>query len=276
MSLIKVTDASFSYSDRNGRKGSKTKVFENIGFEIGQGEIFCVVGPNGCGKSTLIDCLLGLNKLDSGKIEVAGKSVYAYKPKQLAEHIAYVPQNHKHTFGYTVLDIVAMGRTWESNIFNPATASEKEHALRSLELVGLSGFAERDYTKLSGGELQLVLIARALCQEAEVLIMDEPTAHLDFRHELDVMEIIARLVKEQGVSIVMATHFLNQAFFLENANVNTKVALMSNRTFAKTGSPTDVLNEENLKDVFGILTEVSVAGNGGRKFIIPLKNAGQA
>lgn len=139
-------------------------------------------------------------------------------------------------------------------------------------MVGLSGFEEREYTKLSGGELQLVMIARAIAQQSKLLIMDEPTAHLDFTHELTVMEIVARLVKEEGISIVMATHFLNQAYYLENAGVNTKVALLKDGHFARVGTPSEVLTEENLEDTFSIVSEIVSDGEGVRKYILPLRN----
>ena len=269
MALLTVKDAAFSYRNK---KGVEKHVFDGIDFSVERGEIFCIVGPNGCGKSTLIDCLLGLNKLEAGDILIADKSISEFKAKELASHIAYVPQNHKITFGYTVLDIITMGRTYEQRVFEPPTEEERDYARKCLSLVGLSGFETRDYSKLSGGELQLVLIARALCQKADVLIMDEPTAHLDFRHELNVMEIIAKLVKEQQISIIMATHFLNQAYYLENAGVNTRVALMSDCHFGMIGTPSEVLSEENLLKVFNIVTEVASTKDGERKYIIPLYN----
>ncbi len=263
MSLLELKQGTFSYGERN--------IFEDISFAIEPGELFCVVGPNGCGKSTLLDCVLGLNKLGGGELLVDGKPMKEYKPRDLARKIAYVPQDHKMTFGFTVLDIVSMGRTYEARMFDPPGEEQKAAAMHALDLVGMESFAERDYTKLSGGELQLVLIARALCQNASLLVLDEPTAHLDFRHELSVMEIVAKLVKEEGISILMATHFLNQAFYLEGEGVPIRVALMDGGQFGALGTPTDVLNEENLKSVFRIVTEVA-SDEGQRKYILPLRN----
>lgn len=131
---------------------------------------------------------------------------------------------------------------------------------------------DREYTKLSGGELQLVIIARAIAQQSHLLVMDEPTAHLDFTHELNVMEIIARLVRDKKISIIMATHFLNQAYYLENAGVNTRVALINDGNFAQVGTPSQVLNTENLEATFNIITEIVSNGTGERKYILPLRN----
>ncbi|MCB6993053.1 ABC transporter ATP-binding protein [bacterium 210820-DFI.6.37] len=265
MALLEVKNAAFTYDE-------KRMILEDVNFTVEEGEILCVIGPNGCGKSTLIDCILGLNKLKSGQILVEGEDLSALKPKEFAEHVAYVPQGHKTTFAYTVLDVVTMGRTYAARMFAPPGEEEKAIARAALKQVGLEGFEDREYTKLSGGELQLVIIARAIAQQSKIMVMDEPTAHLDFTHELTVMEVIADLVKNRNRSIIMATHFLNQAYYLENAGVNTKVALFSGKNFARMGKPSDILTEENLESTFNIITEIVNDGSGVRKYILPLRN----
>ena len=265
MELVKVEDAAFSYD-------GKRCIFENLNVSVEEGEILCVIGPNGCGKSTLIDCILGLNKLKRGRILFEGTDLKDLKAREFAERAAYVPQGHKTTFAYTVLDVVTMGRTYAARMFSPPDKAEREIAKEALYQVGLGGFEDREYTKLSGGELQLVLIARAIAQRARVLIMDEPTAHLDFTHELTVMEIIADLVNTHRISIIMATHFLNQAYFLENAGVRTRVALMNGSGFDRIGTPSEVLTTEALEQNFNIVAEIVEDGSGVRKYILPLHN----
>lgn len=265
MSLIKVTNAAFSYD-------KKRDIFKNMNFSINEGEILCIIGPNGCGKSTLIDCILGFHKLDEGEILINGEPMDNLKPREYAEKVAYVPQSHKTTFAYTVLDVVTMGRTYAAQMFAPPGEKEKDIARDALIQVGLDGFADREYTKLSGGELQLVILARAIAQQSKVLIMDEPTAHLDFTHELNIMEIVAKLVKEHNISIIMATHFLNQAYYLENAGVNARVALMSEEGFSHMGKPSKVLTPQNLEDTFKIVVEIVEGRGGERKYILPLYN----
>ncbi len=265
MALIEVQEAGFTYDE-------KRMIFEDVGFSVDEGEIFCIVGPNGCGKSTLIDCILGLKKLKKGRILIEGDNLETLKPREFAGHVAYVPQGHKTTFAYTVLDVVTMGRTYAAKMFSPPGEKEREIAREALRQVGLSGFEDREYTKLSGGELQLVMIARAIAQQSKVMVMDEPTAHLDFTHELTVMEVVADLAKEKRRSIIMATHFLNQAYYLENAGANTKVALFNGTNFAKVGRPSQVLTTENLEETFRIVTEIVQDGSNTRNYILPLHN----
>lgn len=265
MSILSFENVCFSYNE-------KRTILKDINFTVESGQVFCIVGPNGCGKSTLIDCVLGINRIQSGKILLNGKNAAEMKPKEFAEIAAYVPQAHKQTFSYTVLQIVAMGRTFTQNIFTPPTKEDLEIVRESIATVGLSGYEERDYTTLSGGELQLVLIARAIAQQSKLFIMDEPTAHLDFKNEIQCMELIANLVRERQLSVVMATHFLNQAYFLENAGVDTKVGLLNNSTFEIIGTPSETLTPENLGKTFRIVSELATDGNGERKYILPLKN----
>lgn len=265
MALMEIKNGTFTYD-------GKRMIFQDVNFSVGKGEILCIIGPNGCGKSTLIDCVLGLKKMNSGEILIGGKEINRLKPKEFAEHVAYVPQGHKTTFAYTVLDVVTMGRTYAAKMFAPPGEEEKKIAKEALEMVGLAGFEDREYTKLSGGELQLVLIARAIAQQSQLLVMDEPTAHLDFTHELTVMEIVAKLVKEKKISIIMATHFLNQAYYLENAGVNTRVALFNGSNFGRIGTPSEILTTENLEKTFNIVTEIVQDGSGERNYILPLHN----
>ena len=264
MTLIEAKQTTFSYDGNRN-------IFEDISFSVSRGEAFVIVGPNGCGKSTLIDNLLGLRKPASGSIKLRSTDIGNMKPNEIAQVAAYVPQGHVKSFAYKVIDIVIMGRAFAAGMFSAPGADSRDIAMDALTQVGMTCFYDRDYTTLSGGELQLVLIARAIAQRSGLLIMDEPTAHLDFRHELNVMEVVSGLIKNKGISVVMATHFLNQAFFLESVGVKTRVALMNDKRFERVGTPTDVLTPENLESVFRITAKV--ASDDGRKFILALHNS---
>jgi len=268
MPLVAVNDASFSYGTQS--------IFENINFSVDQGEIFCLLGPNGCGKTTLLDCILGFHRLGSGNIRIMGKDAGSFKPGRIARSIAYVPQKHEQTFPYTVREIVTMGRAAYLGLFGAPTRADRRLADNALERIGIQHLRNRPYTQLSGGETQLVMIARALVQDAPVIILDEPTAHLDFRYELVIMEVITGLVKQSGLSIIMATHFPNHAFYFQNNGVSTSIALLHKRGFLAMGSPESILDEDSLKKLYGVNTSVisvNTEGGGTLKHIVPLGTA---
>lgn len=265
MPLIEVRDAAFSYGAQS--------IFNNISFSVTPGEIFCLLGPNGCGKTTLLDCILGFHRLRSGSIHVGGRDARSYRPGKIARHLAYVPQLHERAFPYTVREIVLMGRAAYLGMFEAPSQEDRRLADEALERIGILHLGDRPYTHLSGGETQLVMIARALVQETPVVILDEPTAHLDFRYELVIMEVITELVKAGNLSIIMATHFPNHAFYFQNNGVGATVALFHEGTFLAKGPPEDVLDEERLKILYGVNASVISLNTDGHsmKHIIPLR-----
>jgi iron complex transport system ATP-binding protein len=248
MPLLEVREIGFGY---NG-----VPVFQDISFSIKPGEIFCLLGPNGCGKTTLLDCILGHLKPGSGEIFLNDNDIINIRPEQIARQIAYVPQSHNKTFPYTVLDVVLMGRAAYIGMFGKPGEEDVAIAEEALAMVGITRLKDRRYTQLSGGEVQLVMVARALAQKTPIIVMDEPTAHLDFKHELVIMEKIVELVREQGLAILMATHFPNHCFYFENSGLTTRVAMMNNMNFLAIGSPSEVLSEENLKELYNVNTRV--------------------
>jgi iron complex transport system ATP-binding protein len=259
MALLKIENASFHYGKNN--------IFQNISFERAGGGIFCLFGPNGCGKSTLIECVLGHLKLSGGSILLNNQSISTYRPAELAKSISYVPQSHVKNFPYTVMDIVLMGRAAYTGTFSAPSKEDISIAEAAIESLGLTAIKSKPYTQLSGGQTQLVMLARALAQETSIILMDEPTAHLDFRHELIILETIVRLIKEKNISVVMATHFPNHAFYFENSGINTKVALMNNKRLEEIGSPAEVLTEENMLNTFKIHAKLMTAQMGNEKLV---------
>jgi len=265
MNMIEVRDVSFAY---NGKP-----VFENISLDLDRGEVLCLFGPNGCGKTTLIDIILGYLKPARGAVYIEGRNQREYSRGELARRIAYVPQMHERTFPHRVLDIVVMGRT---PYLSPLSSPGKEDyrmAEQALEMIGIEHLKNRIYTQLSGGETQLVILARALTQKAPVILMDEPAAHLDFRFELVLLETIAGLVHDGGISVVMSTHSPNHPFYFENRDIKTRVALMDSGGIVAAGSPGDIMSEKVMREVFSMETRVFShihPDHNGIRYIVPL------
>lgn len=245
---IQVSNAAFNYGEKI--------IFSELSFRVNNGEVFCILGPNGCGKTTLLDCILGLLQLRRGDILIDQKSIKNIKPKQLAEKVAYVPQVHQRTFPYVVKDIVLMGRAHKTAFFSSPTKEDKEIAHQAMKQVGIIHLADKPYTQISGGQCQMVMIARALAQEPKIIIMDEPTSHLDFKNELILLETMVDLVKKSNISVVMATHSPNHAYYFETNRIPTTLALMNQGIFEQIGSPHDVLNENNIKKIYQINAKV--------------------
>ncbi len=248
MAVLAVNDVSFAYASQ--------PVFEQISFHVDAGEIFCLIGPNGCGKTTLLDCILGLRHFTSGTLELMGEKTTRLKPATIARTMAYVPQVHERTFPYTVREIVTMGRTAHLGFFQSPSRRDGRLADEALERIGIRHLSRRPYTQLSGGEVQLVMIARALVQQTPIIIMDEPTAHLDFRYELVIMEAICALVKEKRRSVIMATHFPNHAFYFKSQQIQTSIALFHNGGFLDMGDPESVIDKAKLETLYGINADV--------------------
>jgi iron complex transport system ATP-binding protein len=268
MVAVEAVNAFFAYKER--------AIFKNLNFTAGKGEIFCLLGPNGCGKTTLLDCILGLHALKSGTIQVMGRDNRQVKPHALARSLAYVPQSHEKAFPYTVKEIVIMGRAAYLNMFASPSRKDGMIAEEALELLNIAHLSGRRYTQLSGGETQLVMIARALAQQSPIIVMDEPTAHLDFRHELIILEMITRLVKDRKLSIIMATHFPNHAFYFQNAGVKTTAALLHNTGFLAMGPPEEVVDENAIRALYGVDAKVICVPSdreGVLNNIIPLRTA---
>lgn len=270
--MLEVRDVRFGYADGD-------EVLAGVTLEVRSGECMCLMGVNGCGKSTLLDCVLGAHRVLSGSIRVQGHDVRQLKPASLARMAAYVPQVHERSFPYEVEHIVLMGRTAHAQGLGAPDEGDAELARDALCACGIEHLAQRPYTSLSGGEMQMVMLARALVQEAPLILMDEPTAHLDFRNELLFLETVQRLVAESHVTVLMATHAPNQAFLLAQAGVPTRVALMHHGRVYREGAPRSVLDVKTLREVFGVhacLLE-GFDGEGGRpvRQIAPLHTIGE-
>ena len=254
--LLEVKNISFNYDKHEN-------IFENISFDIKKGEVLCILGPNGTGKTTLLKCLNGLNNINGGEILVNGENIKKLSYSKISKIISYIPQNHTPTFPFTVLDVVLMGRSPYINLTDSPKEKDLKIAEKALKTLGIHDLKDKEYTTLSGGERQLVFISRVLAQETDLLILDEPTSHLDFGNQIKILEIIQNLAKS-GLSIIMSSHFPDHAFIS-----STNVAIIQNKKFIAYGSPNNVITEENLKKTYGL--DVKLLDLDDRKICIPMK-----
>ena len=235
---IEVKNLRFRYGAR--------PVIGDVSFTAEKGELLAVLGPNGVGKSTLFRCLLGFLKPVGGEILVDGKELGAYSRRELAKKIAYIPQSHSPAFDHTVLDSVLMGMTAQLRVFEQPGQAQREKALQMLRALGMEKLFDRGCMKISGGERQLMLLARALVQDASMLIMDEPTANLDYGNSCRVMDRVKKL-GQTGYTIIFSTHNPNQAF-----SYATKVLALKDGGVMAVGAPEAVLTEDVLSRLYGI------------------------
>jgi len=255
MVRLRISGVEFGY-------GSEA-VLKGISIEILQGEMLSIVGPNGAGKTTLLRCINRILKPRRGVIMINGQSIEEMSRREIAKKMGYVPQSTHQVFPNTVFDVILMGRrphfAWKCN------EKDIEKVLETLKMLGIEHLAMRDITELSGGQQQKVFIARALAQEPEILLLDEPTSNLDIKHQLEVMNIIKSITNERGITAIMAIHDLN----LASRYADRVIMMHEGRIFA-VGSPEEVLTPENIREVYGVEAEV-LCGKDGKPLILPIR-----
>lgn len=235
---LEVKDLSFSYGDN--------KVLNNVSFSSSGGEAIAVLGPNGVGKSTFFKCILGFLPIRKGKIEIEGKDVSIMKGKELSKYIAYIPQSSNPVFNHTVLDSVAMGMNNQIGLFSAPGEKEREKAAAALDRLGILKLKDRGCLNISGGERQLMLIARAMVQDARIIVMDEPTSSLDYGNSYRVMETIMSLSKD-GYTILFSTHDPDAAM-----RYSDRVIAFYKGEIIRDGKPSTVLNTDVLSTLYSI------------------------
>lgn len=235
MASLKVCDLEFSIEDK--------KIIDNIDLCVKENKIVGLIGPNGCGKSTFLKNIYRLYKPDTGVVYLNGVNIQNLKNREIARNMSVVFQESNHQFDFTVKEIVLMGRYAHKGLLDANTKKDEELALDSLERVGLENFYNRSFLSLSGGEKQRVLIARALTQNANMIVLDEPTNHLDIKYQLQIMDII----KSLQITTLAAIHDFNIA-----ANYCDYIYVMKNGKIKCFGIPEEILTEDMFKEVFGV------------------------
>jgi len=242
--ILAVDGVEFSYSSR--------PVLRNIKFEVERGEFFAILGNNGAGKSTLLKCLNRVLKPQRGAIFLEKNDLFALSRREVARSLGYVAQRHEST-RFTVFDAVLLGR--KPHIRWGTTARDLEVVRKVLAILGLEEFSLRYLDELSGGELQKVIIARALAQEPRVLLLDEPTSNLDLRNQLEVLKTVKSAVREQNLAAVVVMHDLNLALRFAD-----KFLLLKNRTIFACGGM-EIMTPENIASVYGVPVTVERLAN---------------
>jgi iron complex transport system ATP-binding protein len=254
--MVSLAVRGLSFSRPSGR------ILTEVGFTLEPGQVVAVAGPNGVGKTTLIRLLMGLLHPSGGSTSLCGKELSTYSRPALARLVAYVPQGMPGIFPMNVFDLVLLGRR-PHLAWRPSRA-DLERTAQALCQLGVEDLAERDAHRLSGGQLQKVLIARALAQDTPFLFLDEPTSSLDLRHQLEVMELLRSLARDKGARVLASMHDVNMARrFADNV-----LLLDKGRTYGF-GPPEDVLHEASLREVYGV--EVARVDGCGLTGFLPLR-----
>ena len=240
--ILDVRDLAFGYHGKDVGRG--------VSFSLAAGEVFCLLGPNGSGKTTFFKTILRLLAPLGGDVAVDGRSVRDRSRRELARVFGYVPQAQEGRFPFTVHDMVLMGRTAHVGAFGVPTQRDRAAADDALRLLGITHLASALYPQVSGGERQLALIARAVAQEPRVLVMDEPTASLDFGNQVRVLEEL-RALSSRGICVILSTHDPDQAFLCAH-----RVGLLHQGRLAYLGTPAEVITRETLGAVYGVSVDV--------------------
>lgn len=252
---LEVQGLSYAYDN--------TPVIENVHLTVGTGEFVGIIGPNGSGKSTLLKSAYGVLKPTEGQILLDGQNIFHIKKRDFAKQVAVVGQENTMPFNFTSREIVAMGRTPHKRLLEPDSWKDSEIVDDAMSKMGILDLAERDFSSLSGGEKQRVLIARALAQKTGFVILDEPTNHLDICFQLQILQVL----KELELTVLAAIHDLNLASMFCD-----KLYVLKDRTVFANGDTDDVITAELIGHVFKVQTHVSVSPFTGKKNIVYVPN----
>ncbi len=236
--FFSVQNAAFEYEKDN-------LILDNIQFSLDKGEILAIMGSNGIGKTTLIKCIMGILEWKTGSSYIEDK-----KGDESLANIAYVPQGQKTSFSYSVMEMVLFGRAKHLSVFSLPKKHDREIATQALKDMGIYHLKDRACNALSGGQLQMVMMARALAGEPKLLILDEPESHLDFHNQVIILNTIEHLAKDRGITCILNTHYPNHAIKLAD-----KVLLLGKGDY-KVGEPLEMLSSENVEKFFHVKSAV--------------------
>jgi iron complex transport system ATP-binding protein len=274
--LLQADKVSFSYAERPGRSQDSAAargrpILDRVSLTIARGGILGILGPNGSGKTTLLRLLSGTRRPTAGGVRLEGVLLSELSRRAVARRIAVVPQETHLAFDYTVLEMVLMGRHPHLGLFQLETPADYAVARDALRATGTDHLEDRDFNTLSGGEKQRVVIAAALAQASEILLLDEPTASLDLGYQLEVATLVARLNDERGVTIAISTHDLNLA-----AAVCRHLVLLREGQVIAHGTTAEVLTPDNVRRLYDVDADVHLHEATGHLVVVPMTRTGAA
>ena len=254
MQLI-IDKVGFSYPSR--------EVLKEVSFEAGKGEVIGIIGQNGCGKTTLLKCINSSLKATRGAITLDDRTVESLSKKEIARSMGFVMQTTNTTFPFTVYETVLMGRYSRKETFSAdETEADTKIVYEAMKDTGILKFADRDIDELSGGERRRVMIARALVQEPEILLLDEPTLHLDINTQFEALDLVSKLARENGLTVVIVSHDLPMV-----ARYCDRVAMIHDHKVMCVGTLDEVLTPENMRKVFNVDAELGIDSKTGAKTV---------
>jgi len=256
-SIIEVKDLCFDYDG--------VPVLKNVNFNIEDGTFISIIGPNGSGKTTLLKNISSILSPTSGKVDIKGKDVRCYKRRELAKYIAFVPQNTNTDFEFTIMDIVLMGRSPYLGIFQSETEKDIKIATDAMLMTNVLELKDKKITEISGGERQRVIIACALAQTPEIILLDEPVSNLDIQHQVDVLSILKKQNRENNMTVVTVLHDLNLA-----AEYSDIIMLLKDGRLIKSGTPEDVITLDSIKSAYNADVYMMQNPVSGRPHVIPI------
>jgi iron complex transport system ATP-binding protein len=262
--MLHASEVSYGYS--SGRRGERSFTLDRVSVTVERGSLSGLLGPNGCGKTTLLNLLSGVLQPAHGVVTLNGASLAGRSRRDIARHLAVVPQETHPAFDYTVMEMVLMGRHPHLEAFELEGPSDLALARDAMAATGTEHLAGRAYMTLSGGEKQRVVIASALTQSPDVLLLDEPTASLDLGYQLEVASLLRRLNRERCVTMVLATHDLNLA-----ASLCDRLILMRNGRVVAEGPTREVLTASSIRRIYDVEADVSFHAPAGHMTVTPLR-----
>ncbi len=238
-------------------------VLKDVSFQVREGEVLGILGPNGCGKTTLLGNLNRNLSPKGGCVLLDGEDLHTYRKKDIAKEIAVVPQDSRVSFSFTVREIVSMGRMPFQDAFQGDSSEDLRIIEDAMRKTNVLEMADRYVNTMSGGERQKVIIARAMAQTPKILLMDEPTLHLDISAQFDILDLVSSLSRKEGLTVVIVSHDLPMV-----ARYCDRILMIHDHTIHALGSTEEVLTPENMRTVFGVEAELSVDPKSGRNTVI--------